>query len=103
MYRVAQLYICLLVVGWACGTSNPVTKLYTNEDKTVFELIEKLRKDPKDKTAQDQLSEAYHAARNKRQEVIDELKQSNAPGDKYIYIANELTVLQQMYVAVTGS
>jgi hypothetical protein len=102
MSRIVQLCICLLMIGWACGTSNPVTNLYTNEDKTVFELIEKLRKDPKDKNSQDLLPDAYHAARNKRQEVIDELKQSNAPGDKYIYIANELTVLQQMYVAITG-
>lgn len=102
MNAAARIIWVFLFFLMACGTGNPVAGRYTYEDKTVFELIEKLRKNPGDKESLNRLPDAYQAARDKRKYIIDQLKEVTAPGDKYVEIARELTVLQQMYTGISA-
>lgn len=64
------LYGVLFLLLFACGTGNRLSQRYTFEDKTVFELIEKLNKNPNDKQSADLLPAAYQAALDKRKEII---------------------------------
>lgn len=99
LFRIA---ICVLLLG--CGTSNPISNRYTFEDKTVFDLIEKLNKNPNDKQAADQLLPAYEAALEKRKEAV--MMQKNAgghAGDRWMEVAREREVTLQMYNAIKAS
>lgn len=61
-------FLLMLVVLYTCGcgTPNKFKKYYTREDKTVFELLEKLKKNGEDKEALVLLPEAYKTALDKR-------------------------------------
>lgn len=85
--------ICLLL---ACSGSR-ISKRYTPEDKTVFDLIERLEKNPGDKEAGRLLPEAYQYAREKRKEITDQLGAAGVQGDRYMEMANEWMVLKQMH------
>lgn len=86
----------------ACGTSNNLSKRYTFEDKSVFDLIERLNKNPKDEQAAEQLPAAYEAALEKRKTTIAE-KSSGHLGDRWMDIAKEREVTLQMYNAIKAS
>lgn len=98
-----KLAICLLLLG--CGSGNKLSHRYTFEDKTVFDLIEKLNKNPNDKIAAEQLPQAYEAALEKRKEAV--LNQKNSvsghAGDRWMEVAREREVTLQMYNAIKAS
>lgn len=91
--------LCLL----ACGSGNRLSTRYTFEDKTVFDLIERLNKNSQDKQAADMLPAAYQTALEKRKEIITANKNSGSLGDRWMEIAKEREVLLQMYQAVKSS
>ncbi len=86
-----------------CGSSKPLSNRYTFEDKTVFELIEKLNKNPNDKQSAELLPEAYQAALDKRRETIITEKNTGSIGDRWMEIAKEREVTLQMYNAIKAS
>jgi hypothetical protein len=93
----------LLLLLFACGTGNRLSQRYTFEDKTVFELIEKLNKNPNDKPSAELLPPAYQAALDKRKEIIIANKNSGSLGDRWMEIVQEREVLLQMYNAIKAS
>jgi hypothetical protein len=97
------LYGVLLLLLFACGTGNQLSQRYTFEDKTVFELIEKLNKNPNDKQSADLLPIAYQTALDKRKEIITANKNSGNLGDRWMEISKEREVLLQMYNAIKAS
>jgi len=58
------LFITLTIC--ACDIGKPLSRLYTFEYKTVFDLIEKLNKTPADEQSALLLPQAYKAAADKR-------------------------------------
>lgn len=97
------VYGVLLLLLFACGSGNRLSNRYTFEDKTVFELIERLNKNAHDKQAADMLPAAYEAALEKRKEIIAANKNSGHLGDRWMEIAKEREVLLQMYQAIKAS
>ncbi|MBO9562198.1 MAG: hypothetical protein J7621_05460 [Niastella sp.] len=97
------LYGILLLCLLACGSGNRLSNRYTFEDKTVFDLIERLNKNSQDKQAADMLPAAYEAALEKRKEIITANKNSGSLGDRWMEIAKEREVLLQMYQAIKAS
>jgi hypothetical protein len=97
------LYAVALLCLFACGPGNKLSNYYTFEDKTVFELIERLNKNAQDKQAADMLPAAYEAALEKRKEIITANKNSGHLGDRWMEIAKEREVLLQMYQAIKAS
>lgn len=97
------LYGVFLLCLLACGSGNRLSNRYTFEDKTVFDLIERLNKNPHDKQAADMLPAAYQTALEKRKEIITANKTSGSLGDRWMEIAKEREVLLQMYQAIKAS
>jgi hypothetical protein len=95
MKRFVLLILALYAVG--CGSSNKLKKYYTPEDKTVFELLEKLQKNEADKDALEMLPTAYTTALEKRKMLSEANYSTLPPGDRYAALAKEYGVLQQMY------
>lgn len=93
--------IVLLLVN-SCSTTSQLKKYYTYEDKTVFDLIERLKKNPNDKEATDQLPLAYKAAADKRKEITTVYKEGE-PGERWLNILKEAEVMQQMYNQVKSN
>lgn len=98
--RIAVLS-CILFS--ACATSSPLSRLYTFEDKTVFDLIERLNKNASDAEASELLPQAYEAAANKRKEANQATIGSGHIGDRYMKVNQELQVMQEMYNAIKAS
>jgi len=86
-----------------CSPSNPLAGYYSFEDKTVFDLIDKLNKNPNDQQAAELLPQAYNAALEKRKETITTAKTNASVGDRWMEIAKEREVTLQMYNAIKAS
>lgn len=100
------LYVILLfniVTIYSCGTSSAVKHNYTFEDKQVFDLVERLKKNPADVEAQELLPEAYRAALQKRDSLTEAKYYNLGGGERHIALANEWLVIQQMYEAILAN
>jgi hypothetical protein len=94
-------FLCVLFV-FGCSPSNHLKKYYSPEDKTVIELVEKLKKNPHDKEALELLPPAYTIAVNKRKQLSQLNYSSLPPGDRYLQLAKEYGVVQQMYEQINA-
>jgi hypothetical protein len=95
------LLAALFIIA-ACSPSSQLKKHYTPEDKTVFELLEKLSKDPSDKAALDKLPSAYQFAAEKRKQLNQANYNSLPPGDRYMQLVKEYGVMQQLYEKIAA-
>ncbi|MBO9571542.1 MAG: hypothetical protein J7497_04955, partial [Chitinophagaceae bacterium] len=95
--------VILAILYCACSTSSPVSHLYSFEDKTVFELIDKLNKNPADQASADLLPQAYKAAADRRKEINQATVSGGTTGDRYMQVNQELQVMQEMYNAIKSS
>ena len=93
----------LFVITFGCAPTNRLQQHYTLEDKTVFDLIDKLNKNPNDKQSAELLPAAYNAALDKRQDNIIVQKTSGAIGDRWMEIAKEREICLQMYNGIKSS
>lgn len=100
MKKLSLLLVALYTIG--CGSTNKLKKYYTLEDKTVFELLERLQKNATDKDALQLLPGAYTTAIDKRKMLTEASYSTLPPGDRYMTLAQEYGVLQQMYEQITA-
>ncbi len=100
MKKILLLLAAFYTLG--CGSSNKLKKYYTPEDKTVFELLERLQKNPADKEALSLLPVAYTTALDKRKLLTKANYSTLPPGDRYATLAKEYGVMQQMYEQVVA-
>jgi len=94
------LSFIIILAYYSCGISSAVKQNYTFEDKQVFELVDRLKKNPSDAEAQQLLPEAYKTALAKRDSLTEEKYYNLGGGDRHIALANEWRVMQQMYEAI---
>jgi hypothetical protein len=87
----------LLLFFAACSAPNHLKKYYTTDDKTIFDLVEKLKKNSNDKEALEQLPVVYETALNKRKALTEANYNNLVPGDRYMQLAKEYGVMLQMY------
>jgi hypothetical protein len=93
-----QVYLMLLFISFfSCSTPNRIAERFTGEDKQVFDLIERLKKNPDDKQAASDLPVIYKQAADLRRSLTAEARNSLAPGDRYMDVANQLEVMRRMY------
>lgn len=95
-------FICLLILLAGCGTSSHLKKYYTPEDNTVFELVERLKKNGADKEAAILLPQAYQTASDKRKALNQANYNTLPPGDRYMQLVKEFGVMQQMYEKISA-
>lgn len=100
MKKLILLLVSLYTLG--CGTPNKLKKYYTLEDKTVFELLERLQKDDTDKEALRLLPDAYQTALDKRKLLTEASYTTLPPGDRYLTLAKEYGVMLQLYEQVNA-
>ncbi|MFZ4058683.1 MAG: hypothetical protein ACOYKE_11125 [Ferruginibacter sp.] len=89
------LFLTLFMLG--CGSSNKLKKYYSAEDKTVLELIEKIRMMPKEKSLTDALANAYTSAMAKKRALTPDAFMHLPPGDRYMQLVKEWGVMKQLY------
>ncbi len=97
-YSVVTLFLL-----HSCVITEPVSSRYTGEDKQVFDLIERLNKNPNDQEASKLLPDIYQQSLDSKRQLNQELLSQMAPGDRYIEKAKQLEVLQQMYNNIKSS
>jgi hypothetical protein len=104
MHRLLQLFsLIFILIYYSCGTTSAVKQNYTFEDKQVFDLVDRLKKNPNDEEAQRLLPEAYKAALEKREGLTDAKYYNLGGGDRHIALANEWLVMQHMYEAILST
>lgn len=90
-----MLLLFIFLLG--CSTPNRIAERFTGEDKQVFDLIERLKKNPGDKQAADALPELYRQAADLRRSLTSEARNNLAPGDRHMDVAKQLEVMKKMY------
>jgi hypothetical protein len=86
-----------------CSTSKQVQQQYTFEDKQVFDLVDNLKKNPNDAASARLLPEAYEQALDTRKALTEAKYFNLAGGDRYIALAKDWAVIQQMYEAIVST
>ena len=102
MKHLLQLLLFGLVLT-ACSPTKQIEKRYTPDDKLVFDLIERLKKNPNDAEAAKQLPEAYEQAAEVRKNINSNTFNNMNEGDRWIEISKQLLVAQQLYSEIKGS
>ncbi len=102
MKHLLQLLLFGLVLT-ACSPTKQIEKRYTPDDKLVFDLIERLKKNPNDADAAKQLPEAYEQAAEVRKNINSNTFNNMNEGDRWIEISRQLLVAQQLYSEIKGS
>ncbi|WP_336514769.1 hypothetical protein [Pollutibacter soli] len=87
--------LMLFIIG--CSTASKVSQYYTGDDKQVFALIERLRKNPNDKEAAETLPGMYRQAADLRRQLTTQAKTTLPPGDRYMDVADQLAVMAKLY------
>ncbi len=97
----AWLFSLLLLL--ACSPSKQIQKRYTPDDKLVFDLIERLKKNPNDAEAAKQLPEAYKVAADVRRDINRNTFENMNEGDRWVEISKQLLVAQQLYTEIKSN
>ena len=87
----------------SCITSEPISSRYTGQDKQVFDLIDRLSKNPNDHEAEKLLPDIYKQALDYKRQLNQDVLSQMPPGDRYIEKAKQLEVLQKMYTNIKSS
>ncbi len=103
--NAASLYRMLLCFSLlaGCATTQKIEKHYTFEDKQVFDLIDRLNKNPNDKEAEELLPEAYNQALTTRNAIKETNYNNLNNGDRHIANATSWQVIQNIYQAIVLS
>ena len=97
------LLLMNLFVMISCSTSKQTQRHYTFEDKQVFDLVNNLKKNPQDVESARLLPEAYEQALDTRKALTEANYYNLIGGDRYMALAKDWTVIQQMYEAIVST
>lgn len=97
MFKHALKLIIASFFIYGCSSTSHIQKRYTPDDKTVFDLIERLKKNANDADAAKLLPEAYKQAAEVRKSLNSNSYNNMSPGDRWMEISKQLMVAQQMY------
>lgn len=95
------LFLSLILT--TCSPAKQIEKRYTPDDKLVFDLIDRLKKNPNDADAAKQLPEAYAQAAEVRKNINSNTFNNMNEGDRWIEISRQLLVAQQLYSEIKGN
>ncbi len=103
MTRPLSAILCCLLLLFSCSSSKQIQKRYTPDDQLVFDLIERLKKNPADGDAAKQLPDAYKQASEVRKNINESTYQNMSEGDRWIEISKQLLVAQQLYTEIKSN
>ena len=101
MHRI--LFLLITIALLACGGNNRLAQYYNAEDKQLFETLDKLKKDPGNKTLQDALQQLYTLSVSERNARITSIGASQGPGEKWVQMRKQYEVGQQLYEAIIAN
>lgn len=103
MTRHFPAWIFSLLLLISCSSSKQIQKRYTPDDQLVFDLIERLKKNPNDADAAKQLPDAYKQASDVRKNINQSTYENMNEGDRWIEISKQLQVAQQLYTEIKSN
>lgn len=98
-FKILSLLICVLLVI-SCSTAKKIEKKLTLEERSVYELIGKLKTNPEDKDAANQLRTLYDQVHSPKKRLTLNDFTEGSVGDRWLKLSNEYTVLQKLYDAL---
>src|SRR5262245_50598567 len=100
-----QFVVYLLVAGLLleCSPGNKAEKRRTPSDTAVFDLLDRLKKNPDDKEAAEQLPEAYQVAYQTRRDLNTNTYANMSEGDRWMEISKQLEVAQQLHTEIRAN
>jgi hypothetical protein len=103
MIRRLPLILSVLLLLVQCSPTKQIEKRYTSDDKFVFDLINRLKKNPNDEEAARLLPEAYRQAAEVRKNINKSTFDNMNEGDRWIEISKQLMVAQQLYEEIRSN
>lgn len=99
----SHFWIISLLLFAGCSSTKQIEKRYTTDDKTVFELINRLKKNANDNEAARLLPDAYRQAVDLQKNINKNTFENMNEGDRWMEIAKQLQVAQQMYAEIKSN
>lgn len=96
-------WLFILILYNSCSPGTKIEKRYTADDKIVFELIERLKKNANDAEAAKLLPQAYQQAAETRKNVNKDTYNNMNEGDRWIEISKQLGVAEKLYIEIKGN
>lgn len=96
-------WLLVLTLCISCSPGTKIEKRYTADDKIVFELIERLKKNANDAEAAKLLPQAYQQAAETRKNINKDTYNNMNEGDRWIEISKQLGVAEKLYSEIKGS
>jgi hypothetical protein len=103
MTRSLMNWLFTLLLLFGCSPTKQIEKRYTSDDKLVFDLIERLKKNANDAEAARLLPDAYRQASEVRKNINRNTFENMSEGDRWIEISKQLLVAQQMYEQIRST
>ena len=103
MTRPLSFLLVSFTLLLACSSSKQIQKRYTPDDQLVFDLIERVKKNPNDVEATKQLPDAYKQASDVRKNINQSTYENMSEGDRWVEIGKQLLVAQQMYTEIKSN
>lgn len=97
MYSTLLKLLLITTIIYSCSSTSQIKQRYTSDDKTVFDLIERLKKNVNDAEAARLLPAAYQQAAEVRKTINSNTYNNMSAGDRWIEISRQLLVAEQMY------
>ena len=101
MYNLLKqfLLVCTIII-YGCSSTSHIENRYTADDKTVFDLLERLKKNGNDAEAARLLPDAYKQSAEVRKAMNSNTYNNMSAGDRWMEIANQLLVAEKMYTQI---
>lgn len=96
-------WVLSLLLFAGCSSTRQIEKRYTNDDKTVFDLLNRLKKNANDDEAARLLPGAYRQAADLRKNINKNTYANMNEGDRWMEIAKQLEVALQMYAEIKSN
>jgi hypothetical protein len=103
MTRPLSFWLLSFTLLLACSSSKQIQKRYTPDDQLVFDLIERVKKNPNDMEATKQLPDAYKQAAEVRKNINQSTFENMSEGDRWVEIGKQLLVAQQLYTEIKSN
>lgn len=97
MYSTLLKLLLITTIISSCSSTSQIKQRYTSDDKTVFDLIERLKKNANDAEAARLLPDAYKQAAEVRKTINSNTYNNMSAGDRWMEISRQLLVAEQMY------
>ncbi len=98
--QLAFLFSLLFLIS--CSSSKNVENKLTPEERSIYDLVEKIKSNPSDKELAAELNTAYYSVIQNNQALSIQNYTDGSLGDRWMKIGNEYSKLQGLYEAINA-